>query len=142
MQLYVQSSPPQGHAIDREIEILWVRFTKLLRMRREILADFGMVAPKKTPPFASTASPEADLDTTIFAPIADALRDLAHRAAKVPSKRPEDLEYKAVMLAEFLGPDDGALPTILTASLVNDIKNGHRRSPCDHGDALLDAHAH
>ena len=144
MQLYVPNvAPPNGNDA-RELEKLWVRFTKLQRMRREIMADFGI---DEMPPVCerdaarhTAAGTHGELDDSIFAPIAAELRALAYRAAKIAAKRPEDLEYKAVMLAEFLGPCDDTVQTILATSLVTDIRQRRQLTHDGHGDDLLGGH--
>lgn len=137
MQLYVPSPAPKRETAERELEVLWVRFTKLQRMRREILADFGVDdAPSQT----KLSVPE--LDETVITPIAGELRQLACCAAKITSTCPEDLEYKAMMLSEFLGPDDDSVQTILATSLVMDIRRGHHDHQPDPAGAIFGSHAH
>ena len=144
MQLYVPNVAPRDATDERELEILWVRFTKLQRMRREIMADFGI---DEIPPVCegdaarhTDAGTHCELDDSIFAPIAAELRDLAYRAAKITAKRPEDLEYKAVMLSEFLGPSDDGVQTILATSLVMDIRQRRQLANDSHGDGMLGGH--
>ncbi|MGI9480069.1 MAG: hypothetical protein ACR2PI_25435 [Hyphomicrobiaceae bacterium] len=144
MQLYVPSPAPPNGTDERELEILWVRFTKLQRMRREIMADFDI---DEAPPDCgrnaqrhADAGPVTDLDDSVFAPIAEELRALAYRAAKITAKRPEDLEYKAVMLSEFLGPRDDSVQTILATSLVMDIRQRRQLANDGHGDGMLGGH--
>ncbi|MFY0614149.1 MAG: hypothetical protein JXQ99_21650 [Hyphomicrobiaceae bacterium] len=137
MQLYVPSSAPQREIAERELEVLWVRFTKLQRMRREILADFGC---DDAPDQNALSIPE--LDETVIAPIAGELRQLACCAAKITATCREDLEYKAIMLSEFLGPDDDSIQTILATSLVMDIRRGHHDHQPDHASAIFGGHAH
>ena len=60
----------------------------------------------------------------VLTPIASEMRQLATRAAKVGSSCQDDIEYKAVILAEFLRDEDAALRTRLAGSLVSDIRSG------------------
>mgnify|MGYP001552598533 FL=1 len=106
--------PADGPA-ERTLEQLWVDFVKLQRLRSEVLSDLCTGETKDVSP---------DLIEGILTPIASELRQLATRAATVGSSSQDDIEYKAVILAEFLRDDDSALRTRLAGSLVSDIRSG------------------
>ena len=102
-------------ATARELEVLWVTFVKLQRLRLETLTDLGADGP--------TAPEDPHLLAAILSPIAEELCRLALAAAKINAHCQIDLEYKAVMLAEYLSVEDESIQTALTRSLVRDIRN-------------------
>ncbi len=106
---------PASGPTERTLEQLWVNFVKLQRLRSEVLSDFCLDE-------SNDISPE--LMEGILTPIASEMRQLATRAAKVGSSCQDDIEYKAVILAEFLRDEDAALRTRLAGSLVSDIRSG------------------
>ncbi|MFY0613047.1 MAG: hypothetical protein JXQ99_16070 [Hyphomicrobiaceae bacterium] len=105
---------------DRMLEGLWVKFVKLQGVRQEVMLDFGV---------ATTASGRSDqsdrLFDGVFAPIADELNRLAHQAALVESKSRVDMEYKAVMLEEYLPESEASLHVALMRSLLKDIRGSN-----------------
>ena len=101
-------------ATARDLEILWVTFVKLQRLRLETMADLGFDGPAHTG--------EPDLVDIILTPITTELCRLALAAADIEANCQEDIEYKAVMLAEFLSVEEKTVQSALTRSLVNDIK--------------------
>ena len=100
----------------RELEKIWVAFVKLQRLRNEIISDFETGDDSDDPA-------DTDLVDSVFTPIAAELRELAHCAAKIEAQCREDIEYKAVVLSEFLAAGDCSIQTTLAKSLVKDIKN-------------------
>lgn len=108
-------------AATRELEKIWVAFVKLQRLRKEVISDFDAGDE-------DNESAELDLVDSVFTPITLELRELAHRAAKIEAQCREDIEYKAVVLSEFLASGDCSIHTALAKSLVNDIKNVGRAS--------------
>ena len=105
----------------RQLEKIWVAFVKLQRLRQEIMADFAIDDTGKN---ASCVN----LDEAVFIPITNELHLLARRAATVEAQSREDLEYKAVILSEFLPLEDCTIHTSLAKSLVNDIKKNMRQA--------------
>lgn len=108
---------PQRRAAKRDLEKLWVAFVKLQRLRKETMVDFGLHDTTEVDDVATV-----ELSDAILTPIAAELRRLAYRASKVEAKCDNDLEYKAVMLAEFLPAEGCAIQTVLARSLIQDIK--------------------
>ncbi len=110
---------PRHGPTERTLEMLWVDFIKLQRLRNEIMLDFDVT---------NTGNISWELTDQILAPIASELRQLASRAAKVGSTCHDDIEYKAVMLAEYIPLEDRAIQAVLARSLVSDIKSGVHHS--------------
>lgn len=106
-------SPNRGTT--RELEKIWVAFVKLQRLRHEVMSDFESVDE-------ADESTDLNLVESVFTPISIELRELAHRAAKIEAQCREDIEYKAVVLSEFLAAGDCSIHTTLAESLVKDIK--------------------
>ncbi len=102
-------------ATARELEVLWVTFVKLQRLRLETMTDVGMND--------AAAAGEPGLVDAVLAPIAAELCRLALAAANISAHCQEDIEYKAVMLSEFLSVEDRSVQAALTRSLIRDIKN-------------------
>lgn len=115
-----------NHGPSRILESLWVKFVKLQRLRDEILQDFG-VAWKTD----SISRDDAEIADEVFAPIADELNKLACQAAAVESKSQADMEYKSIILAEYLPAHDHALHVVLARSLIDDIKRCARPRPSE-----------
>lgn len=113
-------TPPNG-APDRMLETLWVDFVRLQRVRQEILSDFGI-----DPASDDKSDDDAEMVESVFAPIAVELSRLACRAAEVESKSQADMEYKAVMLSEYLPSHNRMLHVLLARSLVEDIMSCNR----------------
>lgn len=107
---------PHSQMATRELEKIWVAFVKLQGLRHEIMSDLEAGDDGDEPT-------ELDLIETVFAPITAELRELAHRAAKIEARCREDIEYKAVVLSEFLPVGDCSIQTTLAKSLIKDIKN-------------------
>ena len=112
---------PRRRPSERALEKLWLDFIKLQRVRAEVRTDFGYDDSGKCENCEDLGS---ELVAKVFAPIDDELRHLASRAAAIASKGTNDLEYKAVMLTEFLGANDRSIYVALANSLVADIKRG------------------
>ncbi len=108
---------PQRRVAKRDLEKLWVTFVKLQRLRKEAMVDFGLHDTTEIDDVATV-----ELSDAILTPIAAELRRLANRASKFEAKCDNDLEYKAVMLAEFLPAEDCTIQTVLARSLIQDIK--------------------
>ena len=106
---------------ERALEKLWLDFIKLQRVRAEVRSDFGLDG-SDTCESCEDLGPE--LVAKVFAPIDNELRHLASRAAAIASNGSNDLEYKAVMLTEFLSANDRSIYVVLAKSLVADIKRG------------------
>ena len=100
---------PDGAA--RDLEVLWVTFVRLQCVRTETMAGMALDAT------------DANLIQSILRPIATESCRLALAASNIAANCREDIEYKAVMLAEFLAAGDATVQTELTKSLVKDIKN-------------------
>lgn len=108
------NEPPRYGSSARTIERLWVDFVKLQRLRAEIESDF----------FSNDLDePDRELTDKMYTSIAGELNRLASSAAGIASTGSDDMEYKAVMLAEFLPENDCAIHVRLARSLVSDIKN-------------------
>ena len=110
---------PRDGSTERTLETLWVDFIKLQRLRNEIMLDFDV---------KNTGNVSWELTDQILATIASELRQLASRAANVGSTCHDDIEYKAVMLAEYIPLEDPAIQAVLARSLVSDIKSGAHHS--------------
>lgn len=109
------NEPPRHGSRARTLERLWVDFVKLQRLRAEIETEFD---------HDDLEMPDRELTDQMFASITDELDRLASRAARIASTGSDDMEYKAVMLAEFLPENDRTIHVRLARSLVSDIKNG------------------
>lgn len=118
---------PRHAATARELEVLWVTFVKLQRLRLETVADLASEE--------STDTGDPHLLEEVLSPITDELYRLALAAAKVNAHCQDDLEYKAVILTEFISNEDETVRSALTRSLISDIK----KSRCDlHATAQTD----
>lgn len=109
------NEPPRHGSKTRTLERLWVEFVKLQRLRAEIETEFDSTGLDET---------ERAVTDKLFASIADELDRVASRVAGIASADSDDIEYKAVMLAEFLPANDRTIQVRLARSLVSDIKNG------------------
>ena len=94
----------------RDLEVLWVNFVKLQRVRTETISDLAL------------DDVDAQMIEAVLKPIATELCRLALVASTIAANCREDIEYKAVMLAEFLSGEDTNIQMVLTKSLVKDIK--------------------
>ena len=102
---------------NRMLEALWVEFVRLQCLRREIISDFGMAVTT-----SAGCDDDRELADKVFLPIADEMDRIACQAAAIGSKSPVDMEYKAIMLAEYLSQNQNTLHAVLARSLVEDIK--------------------
>ncbi len=114
--LNIDWTEPEAAAA-RDLEVLWVTFVKVQRVRTETMADLALDAT------------DANSIQSVLRPIAAELCRLALAASNIAANCREDIEYKAVMLAEFLAAEDATVQTELTKSLVKDIKNCRDVSP-------------
>ncbi|MGI9478326.1 MAG: hypothetical protein ACR2PI_16610 [Hyphomicrobiaceae bacterium] len=111
----VQTTTRSGHG--RKLEGLWVDFVKLQRLRRDIILDLG-IAPGR----GVAADVDREPTDRMFASIDDELERIACEAAALEANSHVDMEYKAIMLAEYLPPNRSALHVALAWSLIEDIK--------------------